>query len=183
MLTYVDDILLTINNSPATSNLFQTLQKKFHILNLDEASHFLGIHINKTDTILLLTFKSITKICNILACTPINLYKTQSSAKNPPLLNKTAIFIILNYTFTLRVRSDTSRKYKRISLMCWNSELWTSIHCINLLTPTHPRYYQPKLTHLQRQSPTTILFCHWLDRPYHQPKSTTNTLISWCVKM
>ncbi|XP_020703654.1 uncharacterized protein LOC110114936 [Dendrobium catenatum] len=84
LLVYVDDILITDNDSKAISELIHKLQSKFTMKNLDPASHFLGIKIDSSTNKYFLSqslyAQSILQLVDLNNC---NSLTNQSATKMP----------------------------------------------------------------------------------------------------
>ncbi|PKU77855.1 Retrovirus-related Pol polyprotein from transposon TNT 1-94 [Dendrobium catenatum] len=75
LLVYVDDILITGNNTDALNNVIQKLNSRFSMKLLGEANSFLGIHIKKGDGVYFLSqssyANSILQTAQLSRCNPV----------------------------------------------------------------------------------------------------------------
>ncbi|PKU84173.1 Retrovirus-related Pol polyprotein from transposon TNT 1-94 [Dendrobium catenatum] len=76
LLIYVDDILITGNNTQAITNILAKLDIKFAMKNLGEAHNFLGIQINRSENTFFLSQRlyalSILKTANLSNCNKLS---------------------------------------------------------------------------------------------------------------
>jgi Reverse transcriptase (RNA-dependent DNA polymerase) len=198
LLVYVDDIILTGNNTSLLHYFTKLLDQKFTIKNLDNLHFFLGIEVTQHDTGLILTqsryIYSILERAKMTGAKPVStpmatspaLSKFEGISMSDPLLDRNIIGALQYATIS---RPDIAFAVNRVSQFMHNpSELhWVAVKRIL-------RYLNGSLDHGLRICASTdnklygFSDSDWAGCPDDR-KSTTGyliflgpNLISWCSK-